>query len=568
MFKIKYFASKLIFILLMLVLILVPVIGYSAENSIVKVIYLQPQDVENVNHAKYDHLMRSIQEFYRGEMDRHGFGDKTFDYEKDGKGNLIIHSVRLPDAPEHYTGEIFRAFWNKAADHIPFHINMKKNASAQSHVFVVVMGGIPVVNDGRGSPIGGGFTWTGNVIGGVAMVNEKSEQEPLYQNRYESLIAHELGHALCLLHNFNVKDSVMGGVLPIGGPKVLTNFEARLLNKHPVFTGTHLKNSVPEIIGDLDLEVVGADIVRFKIRVKGNTELYHLQLERGMNCIGFAELNGKDIVAHIDVPRSYLDMFRDIKVTVFDVNGNRGTKKFTEPVFPDPINENNKDSTFKFLTLRDEHPDSITPINNELEWVGWENAGSFEKTPNGVAQKLPNWYIHVPIFDEWNSWFYSHAPAQFVYDLSDGQYNRFDARFYMPNQCNQGVTFELICLADGIEVYKSGILEQANAQNKHFQVDFPKGTKEFTIKVTDGGDGIHCDHFAFGEAKVLTSENVDITPPNDEESEDLIDDIVCVDCIVTEDQMNELEQHEIERWNVYTVPKLATKWAEIKLNRK
>ena len=52
----------------------------------------------------------------------------------------------------------------------------------------------------------------------------------------------------------------------------------------------------------------------------------------------------------------------------------------------------------------------------------------------------------------------------------------------MPNPCDGAADIEIICLADAVEVYRSGILRPPAAQNKQIVVDFPSDTKDIHDK--------------------------------------------------------------------------------------
>ena len=109
---------------------------------------------------------------------------------------------------------------------------------------------------------------------------------------------------------------------------------------------------------------------------------------------------------------------------------------------------------------------------------------------------------HIPYMDEWDNFFYSHAKSRIVYDLSGGNYVKFDAYFDMPNPCGSVASVEVICLADGAEIYNSGVLRGAQTRNTKISFDIPAGTQILTINVTDAGDDIGCDHFIFANARL------------------------------------------------------------------
>ena len=563
MFNFIILTSKLMFFLL-LTLNIIPATGYAAEKFIVRVIYFKPQGAAPINHAKYDKIIKDMQEFFRTEMIRHNYGDKTFKIETDHRGDLIIHKVNGKHPGDHYKGGTFDVYYEKISKEIPFEINNTTNRKAQDDIYIVIIGGVEILwGDGIGHPWGNAWTFP-NALGGTAIVNENFEK--LYPDNYTSIIYHEFGHTFHLQHT-NLTDSLMG-FLPFGGPKYITDFEAQLLNETHFFNDDHILNASPQIVGDLQLKAIGENTVRFEVNVQGNADLYHCQISRDLDYVGSVRLKNREDLAKIDVPRRLLpDDQHTFDVLVIDVNGNKSIRKFSNLKIPEPelagVSElaGDGESKLKYLTIRDGHPDSLIPINNQQEWCGWENAGTFEKIPNGPSPKLPNWYIHVPKLDEWDSWFYSHAISRFVYDVSGGEYNRFDAHFYLPNPCNGNADVEVVCLADGVEIYRSEILRSPAAQNKHFQIDFPKDTKEFTIEITDAGDGIGCDHFVFGEAKILLL-NDDANPDVNEIKDEDPDDVICEHCIPDTDiEINVVPDEDL---GINPEHKLTTKWATIK----
>ncbi len=551
--------TRLLIIIVFLSLFLIPSIGYAADPFIVRVIYFKAHGGEPLNHEKYDKIIKDMQEFFKNEMIRHGYGDKTFEIETDANIDLKIHTINGKHPGDHYTGEIFNAYYQKISKEIPFAINNTTNRDQQDNIYIVLVGGVEIVDDGLGSPWGGGWTFAGNAVGGTAIINENFEK--LYPNHYESIIAHEFAHSFGMKHD-KLEGSVMGP-LPFGGPTHITDFEARLLNKHHIFNDVHILNTRPEIVGGITSKAIGRDTVRFEIKVRGNADLYHCQVHKGQDYLGSASLKGRNDIAQVDVPRNFIANGDNLHFIIYDVNGNRVEKRFDNIQLPEPIFIN--ESKFKYLTIRDKQIDSLIPINNQQEWCGWENAGIFEKKPNGLSPQLPNWYVHVPKLDEWNSWFYSHAKSRFVYDISGGEYNRFDAHFYLPNPCDGNADVEVICFADDVEVYKSEILRSPAAQNKHFIINFPKDTKKFTIEITDAGDGIGCDHFVFGEARVLQVLNDDTDPDaNEIENEDL-DNVICENCIPeTDKEPNVVIEEDL---GINSQNKLTTKWATIKARK-
>ena len=68
-----------------------------------RVVYFHPSDVEPLPqyHERLTRIMLDIQEFYLSEMERNGFGSKTFPLERDGD-SLVIHVVKGQDTADGY----------------------------------------------------------------------------------------------------------------------------------------------------------------------------------------------------------------------------------------------------------------------------------------------------------------------------------------------------------------------------------------------------------------------------------------------------------------------------------
>ena len=193
-------------------------------------------------------------------------------------------------------------------------------------------------------------------------------------------------------------------------------------------------------------------------------------------------------------------------IRVIDKKGYLTTKQY--PLIVEGTTESkstNSNADYTHLTLTHDHTSSLTPINSPSEW---ERKGRlWEQTPDGKLGDKPHDLVgietHIPYYNLWDYFFYSHAPSEIVYDLGSGNYEQFESKFFLPNPCNNVASVELIFLADGKEIYRSGVLRGRNSQNILISFDIPRSTNKFVIKVTDAGDGTGCDHFIFADAKLL-----------------------------------------------------------------
>ena len=68
----------------------------SLPEYVVRQIYFHPRDRPPSQDmgAKLDMLVKDVQQFYADEMERHGFGRKTFRFETDALGKRMRHFVK------------------------------------------------------------------------------------------------------------------------------------------------------------------------------------------------------------------------------------------------------------------------------------------------------------------------------------------------------------------------------------------------------------------------------------------------------------------------------------------
>lgn len=455
-----------------------------ALDYTVKTIYFIPNDVEDrLEELELSKNMKIIQQVYKQEMDDHGFSNKTFRLEMDCD-EVVIHKIKGKFDKSHYFTNTIGPIKEELKVKFP---NWDKN------IFAIVVAGLTGMKNGISGVASagpGGWSIEGKDHGFAFSIESDASD-------VRQILMHELGHTFGLWHIalYDKTEFILGGY----GEK-LSLHEAHWLAKSRYFNTAWNFSKAPTITKFYEVESIGGDKVRFKWDVNDPDELYQAYAFVDADIVGWDFLCGINDTAEFNIPRNLIPENERIWLQLMDEDGNWNwyDYQYTLPE-PTPI----VNSQLKHLTIRHNHPYSLTPINNQQEWVGWQGAGIFEKMPDGNSAKLPDWYIHVPQLDEWDSWIYSHAISRLVYFVSGGEYNRFSTFFCLPNPCDNRADVQIICFADDVEIYRSEVLRAPDAQNKHIQVDFPKDTETFTIQVTDAGDGISCDHFAFGEAHIL-----------------------------------------------------------------
>ncbi len=116
-------------------------VGISSANFIVQTIYFQPTDAPNINDVRGNirKLMVETQGLYANELDRHGFGKKTFNLEKDNNGLVIVHHVLAKNNGNHYVNNT----WNNVLSELPDRFNPNTAPwNKQDAIRVIVIGSL------------------------------------------------------------------------------------------------------------------------------------------------------------------------------------------------------------------------------------------------------------------------------------------------------------------------------------------------------------------------------------------------------------------------------------------
>ena len=174
----------------------------AGEPRTVRMIYFLPNDrpfrQEIVDSMKV--RMRRVQAFYAEQMQAHGYGDKTFRFETDAQGEPLVHRVD----GQHPRSQYARPSYGVDEISEVFDIN--------ANVYIVV-------SEGRGA---WGLGIRIGKSGGIALTGTPGFV----------VMAHELGHAFGLDHNFRSNEYIMSYGL---GQDRLSACAAYFLAVHPYF---------------------------------------------------------------------------------------------------------------------------------------------------------------------------------------------------------------------------------------------------------------------------------------------------------------------------------------------
>ncbi|MDE0013748.1 MAG: NPCBM/NEW2 domain-containing protein [Candidatus Poribacteria bacterium] len=474
----------------------------AAANRMVKVVYFVPRDRPfqwNIP-AALDTQIKAVQRFYAEQMEAHGYSRKTFNLENDAGGKLIVYPV---------TGNFNDAYYHtdtlsKITDEIDDQYDIEKDI----YIVIVDVSTERIQGNCGIAPFDGGpmmVPATGDCVQGDHGVD---------------LIAHELGHALNLEHDFRDDAYIMS----YGAAREqLSACAASMLNVNPFFNQGGNAGNIANALATIQMLTpltypANEENWTLRFSVSDANSIHQVQFLLSipgeatslMSCQNFNNIQNTTV--KFDMPTgATIAPVNNVYIRVVDQNGNVSGKSWTLSATKTTETKTiNTDRTETYLTLTYDSPDALIPTNPSTEWAGWQERLTWEKTPDGLMPRKPNGFMdpiragYKHLLDhQWDYWSYAHAVSRIVYDLEGRDYAKFDAFFYMPNPCGSIASVEFICLADGAEIYNSGVLRGAQAKNINISFDIPAGTRTLIINVTDAGDGNGCDHFIIANAHLL-----------------------------------------------------------------
>ena len=197
------------------------------EPGLVSLIYFRPSDrpVRPNVDAEIDGLIKEAQRFYADEMERHGYGRKTFQFETDAHGNAVVHHVNGKFTDEYYRDNRNWREETREQVHTP-----------RGNITVWMLDTDGALSGACG--IGGGFPHSG----GTATI---------YCWKWAHL-AHELGHAFGM-HYHDFRDDAY--IMSYGYDKELSPCFSAWLDVHPAFNPGQIRRG-----GDAQIEMLPATL--------------------------------------------------------------------------------------------------------------------------------------------------------------------------------------------------------------------------------------------------------------------------------------------------------------------
>ena len=300
----------------------------------VRLVYLHPND-RPAQPDKYDQLRQYIkeaQQFFADEMERHGFGKRTFVFESDKAGEPLVHQVTGRFAGEYYTRFTGHKAWEEIREHFDeFHhiyfiaIDLSdeytpwegQNCGEAGVNFWPSSGGAPqrrfydIITQGE------------EILGGFAVIPASG---PCLNLRNLKLVVHELGHTFGLGHDFREGIHNNDYVMAYGDSTRLSKCAAEWLSVSPFFTTNPRSDNTPGKIRLISTPTYSPEGVRLRFKVIDANGLHQAQLllpaALGELLSDCKQLKGETSTIEFISTELTIEPVDSVMLQIIDVDGN------------------------------------------------------------------------------------------------------------------------------------------------------------------------------------------------------------------------------------------------------
>ena len=282
------------------------------SEYIVRPIYLRGPGLRHTPemYRKINNLIREVQQFYANQMEIYGFDRKTFQFETDADGNAVVY---------HINGRFIQG------SPLP---KFDKFDSSKNIIRLLIVEDLhPNV---MSHPCGRGHGDSHSGYAEVTCLNFRA-------------VAHELGHAFGLPHDFRDSSSDAGYMMSYGSGKIISQCAAEWLDVHRYFNTERTAAD-----GDVTIDVLSplphsSNAIRLRFNVTAPAGLHQARIS-GIDQIGtFSGRKAPGLIAckllngnpseTVDfvIPPLSPQMF-SVSLTVVDKHGNIGGASYTVDV--------------------------------------------------------------------------------------------------------------------------------------------------------------------------------------------------------------------------------------------
>ena len=227
------------------------------QREMVRIIYFLPRNrlrQRNIN-TKLDALIRDVQQFYAEQMQNRGFGRKTFTFETDTTGKVVVHHLNGRFTDQYYHTETI----NKVMEEVNEQFDTSKN------IYLTVVDVSSEVIEGENTCGIGGGSWEGiesgtqrRDFGGQAIIPASGICFNI------NVTAHELGHTFGLEHDFRSDTHLMSyGAIS----NQLSHCGAKWLDAHRYFNVSQTAFNEPTTIEMLTPIAIPPNAIRLRFEV-------------------------------------------------------------------------------------------------------------------------------------------------------------------------------------------------------------------------------------------------------------------------------------------------------------
>ncbi|MDE0013478.1 MAG: NPCBM/NEW2 domain-containing protein [Candidatus Poribacteria bacterium] len=487
-----------------LAIILFTICAYSTQAEfITKVVYFKPADVKIDLTARIQEIVENTQETYANEMQRNGFGRKTFRVETH-LDKPRIHTVNGTKNASAYLRNTHENTRNELPNTLrqdtpPF--------SKQDTIIVIVVGGIDCI-DGRNANSfcawGVGYPHHSSRYGGGVLIAADSG------NLNEDVLFHEMGHAFGLYHKPQNSP-----------PSTLEMYEARWLDKHYHFNSQQNNFVLPEFVDEPKITALENNKFKLKIKAFSNIGLHQAMLVNANILVNSSDYMQGENENTVSLEFNRLQRTTNMFIELMDINGNYIAKDFAIELpnrLSPELNIATENSNFVYLTLVDgdqpvPNDVGLNPSNSKLEWTHWgEIRDNLTTNGQNIVIGGTEFTRGISVVPGENQ------PSILIYDLTALNYIAFSGYIGLADEAdfNIGINANASCDVGGSATFTFEIDEQeiyysdtVDGTDEPIHVEFaiPANSKELKITITDARDTNWCDGASIGDAKLIRSKS-------------------------------------------------------------